>query len=193
MNTLPPLPAPDTHVFDDDTQKDCWSHSPSQMSEYALEAIAAQAKQAAVQAPPGWQPIGTAPKDAAAVLVMRDIWPGTGSGRAEDCNEHNTYVAAWWEGESTKGAWICYMDAVEDPLCPIDPTHWMPLPPPPNAKQPVQPTPLTSAQVREIALKDPWFFVNVPVAKLLSLVCLIEIAHGIGSPGAPGSTPKEES
>lgn len=82
-----------------------------------------------------WQPIETAPKDATAILVMRDIWPGARSGRAEECNGHNTYVAAWWPGErGGQGAWICYMDAVLDPECPVEPTHWVPLPDPPGAQ-----------------------------------------------------------
>ena len=82
-----------------------------------------------------WRTIDTAPMDGTAVLVMRDIWPGTASGRAEECNGHNTYVAAWWasEGGDGKGRWVCYMDAVFDPTCPIVPTHWMPLPLPPGA------------------------------------------------------------
>jgi hypothetical protein len=81
-----------------------------------------------------WQPIETAPRDGTAVLVMSDYWPGTKSGRAEECSNINTYVAAWWQDEDRgKGAWICYMDAVLDPHCPITPTHWMPLPDPPGA------------------------------------------------------------
>lgn len=82
-----------------------------------------------------WQPIDTAPRDGTTLLVMRDIWPGTKSGRAEECTGHNTYVAAWWAGERNgQGAWICYFNAVLDPECPIDPTHWMPLPPPPQGE-----------------------------------------------------------
>ena len=82
-----------------------------------------------------WQPIETAPMDGTAVLVMRDIWPGTKSGRAEKCSAHNTYVAAWWGMERNgKGAWGCYMDAIRDPECPVEPTHWMPLPPAPGKK-----------------------------------------------------------
>ena len=82
-----------------------------------------------------WQPIETAPRDATAILVMRDIWPGARSGRAEECNGRNTYVAAWWPDErGGQGAWICYMDAVLDPECPVEPTHWMPLPDPPGAQ-----------------------------------------------------------
>jgi hypothetical protein len=80
----------------------------------------------------GWKPIDSAPRDGTAVLVMRDIWPGTKSGHAEECNGHNTYVAMWWGNENDgAGAWVCYMDAVCDPHCPIEPTHWMPLPEPP--------------------------------------------------------------
>jgi len=80
-----------------------------------------------------WRTIESAPRDGTAILVMRDIWPGTKSGRAEECNGHNTYVAEWWgdEGDESEGRWICYMDAIQDPECPIEPTHWMPLPMPP--------------------------------------------------------------
>ena len=82
-----------------------------------------------------WQPIETAPRDATALLVTRDIWPGAKSGRAEECNGRNTYVAAWWPDErGGQGAWICYMDAVLDPECPVEPTHWMPLPDAPGAQ-----------------------------------------------------------
>ena len=82
-----------------------------------------------------WQPIETAPRDATAILVMRDIWPGARSGRAEECNGRNTYVAAWWPDErGGQGAWICYMDAVLDPECPVEPTHWMPLPDAPGTQ-----------------------------------------------------------
>jgi hypothetical protein len=79
-----------------------------------------------------WRPIETAPKDGTGVLVHRNIWPGTQSGFSEECSDINTYVAAWWDGERDgRGAWICYMNAVLDPECPIEPTHWMPLPEPP--------------------------------------------------------------
>ena len=41
--TLPPLPEPDTHCFDDDVGKDVWSHSPEQLHAYG-EACAAAYK-----------------------------------------------------------------------------------------------------------------------------------------------------
>lgn len=83
--------------------------------------------------PYGWQPIESAPKDGAAILVMRDIWPGTKTGHAKVCNGHNTYVSMWWGDDD--GEWTCYMDAVHDPRCPIEPTHWMPLPATPTAPE----------------------------------------------------------
>jgi hypothetical protein len=77
-----------------------------------------------------WRPIESAPRDGSAVLIMCDIWPGTETGRAEECNGHNTYVAEWW-GDEEEGAWVCYMDMPNEPTCPVDPTHWQPLPAPP--------------------------------------------------------------
>lgn len=83
-----------------------------------------------------WRSIKSAPRNGTALLVMRNIWPGTETGRAEECNGHNTYVAAWWKDEpndeGTLGAWVCYMGQVLEPRCPIEPTHWMHLPAPPK-------------------------------------------------------------
>ena len=80
-----------------------------------------------------WQPIETAPKDGTAVLVMRNTWPGIRGGRARRCDGINTVVAEWWANESGgSGAWICYMGLTQDPKCPFEPTHWMPLPEPPK-------------------------------------------------------------
>lgn len=76
---------------------------------------------------PEWRPIDDAPKNGTAILVMRNIWPETPLGYAEECDGSNTYVAEW-----QKDGWVCYMDSACDPLCPINPTHWMPLPPPPK-------------------------------------------------------------
>jgi hypothetical protein len=80
-----------------------------------------------------WQPIKTAPKDGTAVLVHRNIWPGTKSGFSEECNGYNTYVAQWW-GDEEGGEWICYMDLPSEPRLPIEPTHWQPLPYPPDKR-----------------------------------------------------------
>ena len=114
-----------------------------------------------------WQPIETAPRDATAILVMRDIWPGTRSGRAEECNGHNTYVAAWWSDErGGQGAWICYMDAVLDPECPVEPTHWMPLPDPPGA----QPAPSIPVEA---------------IGKMLADVMAVAVSNGANSVSMP--------
>lgn len=85
-----------------------------------------------------WRLILSAPKDGTAILVHRNIWPGTTSGFSEECNGHNTYVAEWWAtgagDDPSIGRWICYMDQTEDPELPIVPTHWMHLPIPPKHK-----------------------------------------------------------
>ena len=80
----------------------------------------------------GWRPIETAPKDGRAVLLHNNSAPGSPSGHMESCEGYNTVVGEWWGGEDTPGKWMCYMDAIEDPRCPFDPTHWMPLPQPPK-------------------------------------------------------------
>ena len=74
-----------------------------------------------------WQLIETAPKDGTAVLVHRISSP------PRLCDETNTYVASWWATEDgSDGCWVCFMDAIQDPECPIKPTHWRPLPAPPK-------------------------------------------------------------
>lgn len=104
-----------------------------------------------------WQPIETAPRDATAILVMRDICPGARSGRAEECNGRNTYVAAWWPDErGGQGAWICYMDAVLDPECPVEPTHWMPLPDPPGAQPQLNEIKINLQRALELGARETW-------------------------------------
>ena len=60
------------------------------------------------KAQPGWRPIDTAPKDGTTVLVAND-----------------KYVA---EGSFFTGYWSWGMPIADE----IQPTHWMPLPPPPT-------------------------------------------------------------
>lgn len=48
MTELPPLPDPDTHCWDDDAGKDCWSHSKEQVRAYAA-LVRAQALEDAAQ------------------------------------------------------------------------------------------------------------------------------------------------
>lgn len=69
-----------------------------------------------------WRAIDSAPKDGTAIVVARFNWPG---GWEDKCHGWNAYVVEWWGDEE---GWICYMDQVREPKCPIDPDHWMPLP-----------------------------------------------------------------
>ena len=45
--SLPTLPTPDTHCFDDDTGISCWSHSPTQLKEYGQACREAALEEAA--------------------------------------------------------------------------------------------------------------------------------------------------
>ena len=79
-----------------------------------------------------WQPIETAPKDGTGVLLC---WAIDADGKPIDWRKSPktshvfVQVAAWWEGDN---AWIVYTDSVQEPAVHFTPTHWMPLPPPPN-------------------------------------------------------------
>jgi len=44
---LGPLPDPDTHCWDDDTSKDCWSYSADQMRSYAAAEVAKERERCA--------------------------------------------------------------------------------------------------------------------------------------------------
>jgi hypothetical protein len=46
---LPPLPEPDTHCWDDDTQRDVWSHSADQMRAYGAACAAAEREACAAE------------------------------------------------------------------------------------------------------------------------------------------------
>ena len=84
---------------------------------------------AAAVVPPGfvvvkdWQPIETAPKDGATVIVGRDMG---------DFGFIRGY--ARWEGEGHVAGWIsCGFDPISSNLGLAHPTHWMPLPSAPKA------------------------------------------------------------
>jgi len=78
---------------------------------------------AASPADAGWRPIKTAPQDRTDVLISNPSWPQEGR------HMRPAVVAAYLE----KNAWR-YMDGrrISDPA----PTHWMPLPPAPDDKDP---------------------------------------------------------
>ena len=81
-----------------------------------------------------WQPIETAPRDGTDILLMSNDAPGLPGGVADKCWAGNTAVAGWWGDERDGGQWICYMSMVQDPELHFEPTHWMPLPAPPNGQ-----------------------------------------------------------
>ena len=53
--SLPTLPPPDTHCFDDDSGVDCWSHSPAQMQAYGQQCRAEAIEEAAMAAENGFK------------------------------------------------------------------------------------------------------------------------------------------
>lgn len=77
---------------------------------------------AELEAERGWQPIETAPKDGARVLLAKFGW-------AEDMEGNNEYRLFF----SVSGSWWTERDYWTDGLEKlIPPTHWMPLPAPPQ-------------------------------------------------------------
>lgn len=79
-----------------------------------------------------WQPIATAPKDGTSVILCRAT---DADGRPIDWHLDpgtNVFVqvAAWWGGEG----WVVYCSMVREPVLHFDPTHWMPIPEPPETK-----------------------------------------------------------
>lgn len=71
----------------------------------------------------GWQPIATAPKDGEPILVTGIAGPGPWKGKPY----HD--IIAWRHGE-----WCCFDIETSDYTYPVgEPTHWMPLPEPPDA------------------------------------------------------------
>lgn len=72
-----------------------------------------------------WQPIETAPKDGTPVLLFE--WRGD----PWEEPEANIFVGEWdhhRDGELYKTQWVC----TEYEAFNHNPTHWMPLPPPPK-------------------------------------------------------------
>lgn len=75
----------------------------------------------------GWQRIETAPKDGTKVLLCRVL---DADGRPMgDAFGIFCQVAAWW-GEEDR--WVVYCDLIQDPSLHFEPTHWQPLPEPPE-------------------------------------------------------------
>jgi Protein of unknown function (DUF551) len=66
-----------------------------------------------------WQPIETAPKDGTAILALVD-------GLHENTGEPFIAAVAWYR----EGFWLVNEEGGDT----YQPTHWMPLPPPPNTQ-----------------------------------------------------------
>ena len=64
-----------------------------------------------------WQPIETAPKDATNVLL---------------CDDDIIFIGFWSKGETV---WTDGSTDMFDQSCAFHPTHWMPLPTPPEGGQ----------------------------------------------------------
>ena len=73
-----------------------------------------------------WQPIGTAPKDGTQVLVS-----GPATGKLSATGNSAVSVARWdgFEWKATVSGWEVWDDSQ---MGQAQPTHWMPLPPPPD-------------------------------------------------------------
>jgi hypothetical protein len=89
-----------------------------------LRLARAEAELAALKARMQWQPIETAPRDGSSVIIG---CAGKGSGEGVYATEPG------WKGWPEPGWYWVGEDA--DLARPIEPTHWMPLPPPPKGEE----------------------------------------------------------
>jgi len=76
-----------------------------------------------------WQPIETAPRDGTEILLCRAY---DAAGKTIKPLGIFAQVAAWWADESDEGEWVVYCSMVREPTLHFEPTHWMPLPDPPQ-------------------------------------------------------------
>ena len=66
-----------------------------------------------------WQPIETAPKDGSGVLLYDRIEEAQAEGY-------------WCKGYGSEGAWVCAFMGGTVEFADMTPSHWMPLPAPPQ-------------------------------------------------------------
>ena len=82
-----------------------------------------------------WQPIETAPKNGAVILIYRD----RKSVKANWLNvkEEDVYAARWMEDFDSEDPWQVLCSEHGDNFLPDDDyiTHWMPLPDPPKESE----------------------------------------------------------
>lgn len=96
----------------------------------------------ALRVPQGWQPIETAPKTGQALLLgyfnSHGKWRTL---RGEWCSADA--IAEMWEEEADEGWYEVSVEADDVPNCwATEPTHWMPLPPPPSSDAASPPLPV---------------------------------------------------
>lgn len=76
-----------------------------------------------------WKPIESAPRDGSRILVWGGtLWSDSGWGTRFFLTEPDT---AWWKDGIMSG-WCLGNDEAHDEFIWAEPTHWMPLPPPPT-------------------------------------------------------------
>ena len=76
-----------------------------------------------------WQPIETAPKDGTSVLLCQ-AFDADGKPIRDKAWGLFVQVAAWWDEQE----WIVYCSTPSEPSLHFDPTHWQPLPAPPQTE-----------------------------------------------------------
>lgn len=93
----------------------------------ALEALSSSAP---VNSPLGWQPIESAPKDGSEIVLRVPVMrpQSAAIGRWFDFGQVIHGVTGYWTAHATQ----------------VEPTHWMPLPPAPDAKDAIPPGPEAS-------------------------------------------------
>lgn len=75
-----------------------------------------------------WQPIETAPRDGAPILVVHDYMGDVSVARWETSGSRG-----WWQALADGRSAVEYMSDFGTEYVEVAPTHWMPLPPPPGA------------------------------------------------------------
>ena len=171
--TLPPLPEPDTHCFDDDVGKDVWSHSPEQLHAYGEACAAAERERAARVAEPQAEPVRECADNDSPWLICK---PCAAVGRCAK------FPVAWRSKEHINGEFDSgwKLTSNEPPQTPrtiaIEPLYIHP---------PQQRKPLTEVQITELA-EQCGYDGAVPTVRLAfqgfkldDFARAVERAHGI--------------
>lgn len=91
----------------------------SQNCDLQWRAWLAATKDIAALSQPAWRPISEAPRDGTAILLYED----------------DSVTTAWWYKHWREGFWYTGYDCADHGSFKVErPTHWMPLPAPPEGK-----------------------------------------------------------